>query len=68
MFAMFTTPEEPPATGQSRRRAAATGDRGPVDGRVSWLWKKPSLAFFHEGEQQKSRGFSALAAAASSGG
>jgi hypothetical protein len=34
----------------------------------NWLWKKPSLAFFHEGERRKSRVFSTLAAAASSGG
>jgi hypothetical protein len=25
----------------------------------SWLWKKLSLAFFHEGERQKPRFFSA---------
>ena len=31
------------------------------------LWKKPSLAFFHECEPQKSQGFSGFAAAASSG-
>jgi hypothetical protein len=36
--------------------------------RSRWLWKKPSLAFFHEGERRKSRGFSPLATAASSGG
>jgi hypothetical protein len=35
---------------------------------AGWLWKKPSLAFFHEGERRKIRVFSALAAAASSGG
>jgi hypothetical protein len=42
--------------------------RQPCRPHGSWLWKKPSLAFFHEDERQKSRGFSALAAAASSGG
>jgi hypothetical protein len=34
----------------------------------SWLWKKPSMAFFHESEPQKSQGFSRFATAASSGG
>ena len=39
-----------------------------ADALLCWLWKKPSLAFFHESERRKSRGFSALAAAASRGG
>jgi hypothetical protein len=35
--------------------------------RAHWLWKKPSMAFFHESEPQKSQGFSRFATAASSG-
>jgi hypothetical protein len=34
----------------------------------SWLWKKLSMAFFHESEPQKSQGFSRFATAASSSG
>lgn len=36
--------------------------------RSGWLWEKPSVAFSHDGECWESRGFSRLAAAASSSG
>jgi hypothetical protein len=57
----FVDPERSPPGGLRRR-----GVR--VDAGSNWLWKKPSLTFFHEGERRKSRGFSPLAAAAASGG
>jgi hypothetical protein len=49
------------------RTAAAPVGHTCRSASLSWLWKKLSLAFFHESERRKSRGFSPLAAAASSG-